>query len=431
MEIEKYLQPIRNQFDCKGVATDTNGERFEIEFSLVQRDDGGLFFIGYLQNFDDLPKLDIENDFVQLEGQTAEGEKIKLLEGGITLFRSNFSYNDGEVEMLIVGYPARWEIGDYRPEESNLVVEIANMQMGSDLEYELAGKRYQVYKVKNYKEVLERLRYTRSVEVTSQMKTNLVQEDDIEVIMECVQDQCFMLSLIKSTVVNWTNFRVEDPTGKVTYQEFRNSITRRFNSSELIPYSYSEQTVQFMQRSYPRYIELKKDYMLRGVISRHVETKSGGFIESRGLIAAVGVEFLASRLAYLQNSLTFIDNVDFELGLAELQSRVQPILSEIYSGLESGAINGMLSKLKGFNYRGFAGRIRKLCKQFGVKLTEQEISDFVEIRNFLAHTGSYPSGNTTFYFFSKLAHIADRIILRMLSYSGEYFNIETRKISLI
>jgi hypothetical protein len=75
--------------------------------------------------------------------------------------------------------------------------------------------------------------------------------------------------------------------------------------------------------------------------------------------------------------------------------------------------------------------IKGLAAWLELDVSSGEIAVFIEIRNSLAHTGLFPEGTEPVRSFMIMMSLLDRVLLRLLDYSGEYIDPETMELAEI
>ena len=60
---------------------------------------------------------------------------------------------------------------------------------------------------------------------------------------------------------------------------------------------------------------------------------------------------------------------------------------------------------------------------FNIAYTEEEL-DFIKIRDKIVHTGKFPKNKSPLEEYHNVINFIDRIILKILGYTGEYLNIK-------
>lgn len=87
----------------------------------------------------------------------------------------------------------------------------------------------------------------------------------------------------------------------------------------------------------------------------------------------------------------------------------------------------MVSKTKGFNRRPLDWKLKRFRKAFNCPISDEEINRFVYLRDSLAHSSLFPDDVNNQESFLFMRHFLDRIVLRILGYLGDYFDMENRK----
>lgn len=136
------------------------------------------------------------------------------------------------------------------------------------------------------------------------------------------------------------------------------------------------------------------------------------------------VEYLAGILAQLENRSFFLGVDVFNSGLESLKIKVSSAFKEVYPDISDKELSRMLGNIRGLNSRPLKWKLQRLAARLKVDLTEEEIGNFVELRNHLAHESKFPDNAKSKENYQQMQHFLDRIILRLFGYSGPYYDFE-------
>ena len=261
-------------------------------------------------------------------------------------------------------------------------------------------------------------------------------------------DVSYLLSVAQGCKVTWI-YRDEEDADGLLCTDHRMSKTAPFNPFELVPthpYAVSEEFTdlrQFVATTYPAYVDRRDSWRLPlGPIDSYLEAKAeADFLETRGAKLAVALESLKHR--YLRSGEasiagSIINAGRFEEYLSKLASATSDVLPDEYSDVVDQ--NALRGKLRGLNRRSLNQVVRHLASDIGVQLNSQERRMFVASRNTLIHQGQFycnaveagevertctpKDSPVEEYFF--IVNILDRVFLKLLGYSGPYFDRRKR-----
>lgn len=421
---------MNHEFSGKGVMVLDNQKEYDIEFVFAQRDNGRLLFCAELEDITAMPNI---GHFINNISGTLDDGRLIELDGKVSLTSSLVSMTEDGPLCKLIGSPTGWVIGKVGfSGKASMHFEIANFLFtGDSMNIKVNGDNLVVTPVENYEEVIAILRAQKGIQVTSTVAIKIDNQTDLDKKIEYVEIISDLMSLARSTLINWLSFNIEVEGEGVVYSRFRNSIIKNYNPITLIPNNEIEGTKRFLETGYSRYKEFDNVFQFREVTRRYADTRGDSFLETRGLTIAVQVEILASRFAKYKNLVLFMGEEEFKKKSKMLMSEVQKVIKKIHPTLKNNFVEGMASKIRGFNYRGLAGKIKKLNKWLNAGISDSEITTFVESRNFLAHYGNFPDDKDKKLVFFQMAHFLDRLILRLFDYRGTYFNMEDQIISQI
>lgn len=298
--------------------------------------------------------------------------------------------------------------------------------------------------VPGFRSIFDRIKALRGTAVTCELEImaheNLTKNETDQV----ATDVSYLLSVAQGYKVAWI-YRDEVDADGLLCTEHRMSKTAPFNPFELVPthpYDVSEgftDLQQFVEMTYPAYVRRRNSWRLPlGPIDSYLEAKAeADFLETRGAKLAVALESLKHR--YLRSGEASIgefimDRRGFKKLVPELVSATRKVLPDQYSRVVDR--NALRGKLQGINRRSLNQVVKHLASDIGVHLNSKERRMFVASRNALIHQGQFycngveagevertctPTDSPVEeYFF--MVNILDRIFLKLLGYSGPYFD---------
>jgi hypothetical protein len=220
------------------------------------------------------------------------------------------------------------------------------------------------------------------------------------------------------------------------------TITKPYCPMPLIDYGYEGrmETKVFLENSYKKYFELCDDFKFdRGMIDALLDARAeNDYLEMRAAKLAVTLEKL--KAVYVTHPASkakefTVDEALFQELSSEIQKEIIKILNTAKIDRDSQKAIASKDKILSLNRKSFAYIIRKLCKEIGLKVIEDDISLFIRCRNKLVHVGDFycniatrkekarckplPSPREEYYF---MINFLDRFYLKLLGYDGIYIN---------
>jgi hypothetical protein len=337
-----------------------------------------------LPHFKLSPKVDLV-----LQGLTTDGE-ILAINGPALAGRTEFSFG-ATIEPTIVYYRvfgiSTVQVGNCNwSDQSTIRFSITNFKfLGTEVEEVKPGKRalnalkitvggHEIYirKVKNYEEILGRLSELGGSDITCEASMQTSNSNDFASAKDTIDNLCHLLSIASGTLVSWIFCEVFDAAGGRIYVEHRPSITRNFVLQSLIDPRQTTEIKVFVEKTYDNYVQLLGVYRMIQVVHAFTEAHGNNFLDTRGLIISSLVEYLTGEKFTIKKGT-------------------------------------------------FKARVEQFCVNHAVPVTALERNEFVKNRNFLVHDAAFSSPNE-YGEFVKMMHFLDRIILRLLGYSGFYLN---------
>lgn len=282
-----------------------------------------------------------------------------------------------------------------------------------------------------YESVKNRLKARKGVEVTSTLTMRLSALEEVDRATEVAERIADVMSICRGTVVSWVAYTVLDADESAVLTHLRNSVVKNYSPFPLIHDMPPEPTREFLRSGSRANRLVDAEYGLRRVARAYAETRGGPFLETRALLIGVLMEFLAATRARLEGNAAIMPEPQFEESAEDLVDAVESTVREIFPDLPQDQIQAMAVKVRGFNHRSLRSRINGLVAWLELDVSSQEIAQFIEIRNSLAHIGLFPESAEPVRSFMTMMALLDRVLLRLLGYSGEYINPETMELAEI
>ena len=373
-----------------------------------------------------------------LQGTLTDGRKISAK--GLWIRETQGALFGKKAKLIL--HSEHWTIGDSSIDgQVSVVFELVNFRFsGTEPEIRmvngfehgtlimtliLGDRQVQLRPIADYDQAIATLRAQSGVQVTCTATTAISAPSEIEAIVSMVDTLCDVMSVARGTLVSWTSLEIRTADELSPYSQYRSSVTRRYAQIELIENDDSQNTKRFLEEGFRKCEELDDDFKVRKIARAFIETKDGPFIESRSLLIAVLVEYLANVRARLEGCANYLNDKPFEKGWKLFKSETKATLKNAYPEISDEHLHSMLLSIKGgLNRRPLKFKIERLAAWLEIQFTPEEIAHFVNARNSLAHDGRFPSGATPTKHYQRMQHFLDRIIMGLFGYQGRYFNFE-------
>ena len=196
---------------------------------------------------------------------------------------------------------------------------------------------------------------------------------------------CDLLTIAKGRKISWINYKVFDANSIEIFTFHESRLTDPKNGDGLIDFRQAKRTINYLERGYPAYEEFDSHFptMLNGVAIMVTDSNANRFTLTRALIMFSVVDALGKK-----------------------------VLDQKY-------------KSKGKtppNQYSISDKINALKTSYMVCLSADEIEYFRQSRNSVAHELKFHTSDTVKEF-ERCYHIFHRLILRILDYQSEYFDI--------
>ena len=289
----------------------------------------------------------------------------------------------------------------------------------------------------NYEEINRNLRINRNVEVTSEIiyinNENLF---SIEQIIEVIDDICHILSIANGTKIQWTSYKFNKDS--YVHEKYLNKTTSSYTPFFVIAPDTNSIKI-FIETVYSTFIEKKDTYNLKWIINAFLDSKSEGhYTGTRGLRAVVVMEML--REYFLKTK-----SIEGHIFQTNVFKKIKKnIKKEIERTLENDIKNNvdssdekkemLFSKISDLNRKTFKEILVSFLKSidFDVEKENDDIECFIKSRNALVHRGQFfydiynesdCKYKSSFEEFTFIINFIDKVILKLIRYSGFYLNI--------
>lgn len=433
-DLEKIVQGYGKLF--------LNDEKeLDVSFEIAKRGEEKLLFnIISSDGTDPLDSFSLlkSEQLNRIEGNDDKGRKVIVTD---LLVKDSTIGTKTDSKVILNGYAGRCEIGKKELKEGyNAHFELINFlflgnktKVKETKEGEKSTKSIlhlnfpdfdcRIERTKDYSITRQLLKRQGGILKTSTLTTEVNSQNEYESIHENVKKLCQLLSVARSTFINWGTCKIGDTDGNVIYELHGNTITRPYHGNKLIN-DLPEETVRFLESAWNAYEEYEEVFDIKRFLYGYLDTFVKSFIESKSLSMAVLVDFLSSRWAKKEDKQYLLDEEEFGKQKANLTKQFSVILGDNFDNLKSSHKQAMLSNIDGFNERPLDWKLKRLRKQFQIPITDDEVAKFIKIRNSLAHTSLFPEEfeSTNSYLF--LRHFLDRVVLKVLGYEGKYFDMQ-------
>lgn len=441
MEPFKYYGELERVTKGEGKLHFSNDKKLDVTFEIAKRGEEKLFFNAICDGMDAFSTIELFEfgETITLTGYDSKGRQVEATE---LLIKDTKTNNNGN--STINGYVRKCEIGqkifDKGYEAHFHLINFLFEGNETKVEKTEKGTKYsspilqltfpefqcRIEKVEDFKIIKELLKRQGGVLKTSFLKVDADTHDDFEFIHEKVRKLCQLLSVARSTFIIWSSCQIINPEGESVYELHGNAITRSYHGNNLINI-FPKQTLNFLDSSWTAYDQYGEIFQLKRFLNGYFDTYVDSFIESRSLSIAVLVDFLCSSWALKEERHVFLDEKVFKKNLSKLEKGISTLLEILFDNLKDSYKKAMLSKIVDFNNRPLDWKLKRFRKAFNCPILEKEIKRFIKIRNSLAHRSLFPEDvdSTEAYLFMR--HFLDRLVLSVMGYEGEYFDMESRQ----
>ena len=244
------------------------------------------------------------------------------------------------------------------------------------LKLKLDGLNISFQKVADYDEIYNFAVGGNKIEVTCELTIEVAGRSRKE-ILEFARNICDLLTIAKGRKINWINYKVYDANSSIIFTSHQSRLTDPNNNRyELINFRQAQIAITYLEQCYPAYkqFDLCHPTTLNKVANIIVDANATRFFLTRALIMFSMVDALSKKVS---------------------------------------------------SNRDFTARIRCIKTLYNVCLDDEEISFFVKSRNSVVHKLKFRTNDMSDMVeeYEKCYHIFHRLLLRILDYQSDYFDI--------
>lgn len=370
-----YKLGVYARYHCSGQMS--SGEDIYIcQFIVTQYCNGHILI---KCSFDNVAALHSSKTNIVLQGMTESSQQIEIT-GSFLTPKFTHSHNFDGIStlsaMLTSSGKVTVKIGKIS-NASRLCFALTNLAFDEinytshTIQFELEEVSFIIRKIAGYKIILDNMKQTKNANVTCELIVEL-DKLNIDEIYSIVDHICNLLTIAKGKRINWICYRGINDNNQIVYIEHQERITSPYAGFELIDKKPPDLLPEFIETCYPAYSKLDSDYNFHSIANIYSDIRSSVFLETRSLALVALVDSWTKKL-----------------------------------------------KLTG----DLAQRLKQIGAMYDVPITEAECEDFRDFRNMIAHELSFDKNSTEYEQYGKALHFFDRLLLRILDYTGYYLPI--------
>jgi hypothetical protein len=149
--------------------------------------------------------------------------------------------------------------------------------------------------VNDHEETVKRLKAVEGIDVTCFATVSLSPAVSLSRAIQDMEDLCALLSLARGTKINWAYFDTLSETGDNVHTRHVSRVTKPFAGFPLIHPDHADDLLSFLQ-CFERFRGAEELYSLKRVVDHYTDAKAHRpFLEARGMLAAILIDFLLGR----------------------------------------------------------------------------------------------------------------------------------------
>jgi hypothetical protein len=284
------------------------------------------------------------------------------------------------------------------------------------------GLNFLFKKVKDYKEVENRLKSFKGCLLTSEVIVE-VSNNEIDTTNSMIFNIIELLSLATRNFVS-PIYEDHFHDGKLIKTILNNVLTMNYRpADDLIDSRRPVPCLMqiFLETTYDKYQEFKDVLGLNNIIHLYLISRFALFTESKFLLAIVSLESLSS---YFEDFLKSKGETIIPSSIGRTRKDITKILDKHGIKIEQDVLEEIVSSVA-YSNTSFNDRLIPLLKTFDVKYKQEDL-ELIQLRNKIVHIGKFPEKLNSRAIDSykeeiRSVYFLDRILLSILGYKNQPF----------
>jgi len=279
--------------------------------------------------------------------------------------------------------------------------------------------------VPDYKDVIQRIKAQKGISVTCKITVKPLISMELHGVASKVDELCRLLSLARGTKITWISAEKCMKDGKARRIILRNAVTWPFSSLPLVDPRNPQDTPLFIEKVYPKYLELRDSYNLNIAIEQYLDAKREAvYLETRALAAVALLDFLQGRYASPCGLDKIVSNFSNEKK-RKVHIHLKKYLKELFPCINGSTLNEMAEKVSELNRRSYLNLLVSWARDLGLDMSQDELSKVKDTRNSLVHDAKFRSDDSKDkkreYF--RIIRLIDQVFLKLLGYDGYFIDV--------
>lgn len=435
-----YYGKILNEYTGQGTLTLNLNKKINCEFEIAQYENGRIILIckECVPQFE--PFIWGNDEFSSFEGVTEDGLGVTCNKGyigpfdcslNITVFISEFIVKKTNSECVSIEFGiTNFIFYGEKIIENNTQIEKLSLNLGGFSEISIIN----LFPNANVDAIKEK-----GCELTSLLRVVPTKGREIKQVVLEVDNICDIISIMRGTKITWLYYTWFNETGEIIGKCHANRITKTFSPLYLIsPRDGRDETKYFIESVYPNFVERKNNFHFdTPLLNVYLEAKEETtYISTRASCLVITLEMIMRVIYFSLPERKYKEKILEKNDFSKLKRCLKKAIHDNLDGDDKKETRSLLyHNLECVNRTSFSDLIEDFNSLFSCNFGKDEITAVINSRNALIHTGNFyclliEDENKTKdrsklgeeYFF--LTHFLDKIILKIIGYSGPYWSWE-------
>jgi hypothetical protein len=427
-DIDSYGKRVRNILGQATIKMDQLSVKSD--FHLFQTSNGNLFFFCYnFQGESADYKFFLSTGYpnIKIDGKTNEGQPIEAM-AQILRDKSEPSVPFSciiQTKFVTIGeLPSSLEQKSVSFYLTNFIFYDKNITY----DFQITGNRISLKPIEDYENAEVQIKSQLQVDITAIAQINFGCSNtlDINQLKELMDNLCDLLTLAMGCNINWISYDICEED-QIIFSSLDNRIVKPYSHYQIIGNKHSEQLVTFINETYEKYCLKKEEFDLHKTISAYNDARTEvDFLEARAVKAVVTMEYIVT--CYYQIKTSRNESLDNIITLNKRQNKnirhvIKKALQNCLPNICTEQLEEMCKKIPELNRYTFNYIINSLCKYLNLDMADDDIDEFVKIRNTLIHNYQFcTKGDVAFKQYVTAINFVAKIILGILEYKHEFLD---------
>ena len=265
------------------------------------------------------------------------------------------------------------------------------------LELDILEKKLDIWKVRHYDDIINRMRLVREARITSEIWTELSGMEEVEKMEKIITDLCYVLSVASGSKVQWI------------YRDVFSGEERISTLHKLVPNKpYNSWTImgtemdpiilaEFIKIAFPRFLssldffgEVNDVPRIKAAIDALMDARiETDFLQIKGIKLVTTMEIVKEMFRVWMPKKKFLTNSELKKFGEEIKKALEPIFAGYFPDLPEEERTDAIGELKELNRPSFRYILSNGFEKIEFQAKKRDVDLLLKSRNNLVHQGRF------------------------------------------